>query len=48
MEFFEEPSDSPRLQREGVYASYTYGPKGKRVKIILLDGRYFLSEGTRT
>jgi len=26
--------------RDGVYGVYTFGPPGKRVKIILLDVRY--------
>jgi len=32
--------ESPRRKQAGVFASYTFGPPGKRVKIILLDGRY--------
>jgi len=30
----------------GVYAAYTYGPPGQRVKLILLDGRYFQNHTT--
>lgn len=40
LDFLGEPKDSPRRQQEGVYTSYTYGPWGKQVKIILLDTRY--------
>jgi alkaline phosphatase D len=40
MDFLDEPADSPRRQQAGVYAAYTYGPVGKQVKVILLDGRY--------
>ncbi|BBN19028.1 alkaline phosphatase D [Marchantia polymorpha subsp. ruderalis] len=40
LDFFDEPKDSPRRKQKGVYASYLYGPKGKRVKVILLDTRY--------
>jgi alkaline phosphatase D len=38
--FLDEPADSPRRKQPGVFAAYTFGPPGKRVKIILLDGRY--------
>lgn len=40
LDFLGEPTDSPRRLQEGIYASYTYGPAGKQVKIILLDTRY--------
>jgi alkaline phosphatase D len=40
LDFLDEPQDSPRRKEAGVYAAYTFGPIGKRVKIILLDGRY--------
>lgn len=41
LDFFKEPANSERRKREGIYTSYTYGPKGKRVQIILLDTRWF-------
>ena len=41
LDFFNEPKDSERRKRDGIYTSYTYGPKGKRVQIIVLDTRYF-------
>jgi len=41
LDFMDEPADSPRRQREGVYDAYQFGPVGKRVQIILLDTRYF-------
>ncbi|HJT80465.1 MAG TPA: alkaline phosphatase D family protein [Chthoniobacterales bacterium] len=41
LDFLDEPADSPRRTQAGVYASYVFGPPGKRVKIILLDGRYY-------
>lgn len=41
LDFLGEPADSPRRAREGVYAAYTYGPRGRQVKVILLDTRYF-------
>ncbi len=43
LEFFNEPKDSPRWKREGVYESYLFGPPGKRLQIILLDTRYHRS-----
>lgn len=42
-EFFEEPADSQRRSRGGVYDAHIYGPAGHRVQIILLDLRYFRS-----
>ena len=30
----------PRRNQEGLYTSYTFGPVGKQVKILLLDNRY--------
>lgn len=42
-EFFEEPADSSRRFRGGVYDAHIYGPTGRRVQIILLDLRYFRS-----
>jgi len=43
LDFFREPLESERRERPGVYASYIYGPEGKRTQIILLDTRYFRS-----
>ncbi len=40
LEFWGEPADSPRRARDGVYASYVFGPPGRRVQVILLDLRY--------
>lgn len=40
LDFLDVPRDSPRRARQGVYASYTYGPAGAQVKVILLDTRY--------
>lgn len=41
LDFFEEPADSERRSRPGVYGAWTAGPAGRRVQIILLDTRYF-------
>jgi alkaline phosphatase D len=40
LDFWNEPVDSPRRTRDGVYASYVFGPSGQRVQVILLDLRY--------
>ncbi|MEM1059487.1 MAG: alkaline phosphatase D family protein [Verrucomicrobiota bacterium] len=34
------PEDAPSRDRDGIYASYSFGPPGKRIQIILLDTRY--------
>lgn len=44
LEFFEEPEDSPRWKRPGLYFSKMVGPPGERVQIIVLDTRYFRSD----
>ena len=40
-EFLDVPANSPARQREGGYQSYTYGTRDKKVKVLLLDARYF-------
>jgi alkaline phosphatase D len=46
LEFFEEPLNSPRRFREGVYQSYIYGHGDESLQIILLDLRWFKTEKT--
>ncbi len=41
LDFFEEPSESPRRRRAGIYTAQTFGEPGKRVQVILLDTRTF-------
>lgn len=41
LDFLDEPLDSPRRFQEGVYTSYEFGEGPQKVKIILLDNRYF-------
>ncbi|GAB3914215.1 hypothetical protein GCM10028803_59250 [Larkinella knui] len=41
LDFLDVPASSPLRKQEGAYSSHVYGPKGQRVKVILLDGRYF-------
>jgi alkaline phosphatase D len=41
LDFLGVPPDSPRRTRPGLYGSRTWGPEGRRVKLVLLDSRYF-------
>lgn len=41
LDFFNEPNNSERRKREGVYTSYYYEKNGKKLQIILLDVRTF-------
>lgn len=41
LDFLEEPEDSVRRHREGLYGSFTFGKPGQQVKLIILDTRYF-------
>lgn len=41
LDFLDIPTDSPLRTQEGAYSTHVYGPKGQRVKVILLDARYF-------
>lgn len=41
LDFIGEPLNSPRRIQEGIYTSYTFGKEGQKVKVILLDERYF-------
>jgi alkaline phosphatase D len=43
LDFMDEPTDSPRRKRDGIYDARVFGPAGQRVQIILLDTRYFRS-----
>lgn len=43
LDFFGVPKDSPRRTRKGVYHAQVFGPEGKRVQVIMLDGRYHRS-----
>ena len=40
LDFWNEPDDSPRRSRNGIYASYLFGPEDRRVQIILPDLRF--------
>lgn len=41
LEFLDVPKNAAVRKHEGIYDSYTYGPAGKKVKVILLDTRSF-------
>ena len=41
LNFFEEPANSARRNHEGIYTSYMYETRGKKLQIILLDNRTF-------
>lgn len=43
LDFLNVPKDSPRRTRQGVYHAEVLGPPGRRVQVILLDGRYHRS-----
>ncbi|PJJ48115.1 alkaline phosphatase D family protein [Hymenobacter chitinivorans] len=42
LDFLQEPAGSARRRQPGLYAAYTYRVGSKKVKVILLDNRYFL------
>ena len=44
MNFFDVPDDSDRRNHDGIYTSYIYEGKGRRVQLILLDNRTFRSK----
>jgi alkaline phosphatase D len=41
LDFFDEPADSPRRVRDGIYDARIYGPQGRRVQLVMLDTRWF-------
>jgi alkaline phosphatase D len=41
LDFLEEPLNSQRRMKEGIYTTYSFGEGDQSVKIILLDNRYF-------
>lgn len=43
-DFMDEPSNSPKRARPGIYDARVLGPPGKRLQVILLDTRYFRSD----
>lgn len=43
LEFWDVPADDPRRDRPGIYTAGRFGPRGRRLQIILLDTRRFRS-----
>jgi alkaline phosphatase D len=43
LDFYGVPANDPRRTREGAYHAQVFGPEGKRVQVIILDGRYHRS-----
>lgn len=41
LDFLDVPRDGDVWKHEGGYQSYTFGQDGKKIKLILLDSRYF-------
>ncbi len=41
MDFLDVPSGHPLRKREGAYQSYTFGKAPQRIKVIVMDTRYF-------
>lgn len=48
LKFLDVPQSHPVWKRQGGYQSYTFGSKGKTLKVILLDARYFRDELRRS
>ena len=47
LDFMDVPEEHPGRERAGIYSAHTYGPPGKRVKVILLDTRHDRDPVTR-
>ena len=41
LDFLEVPEDSPRREQDGIYAAHSYVRPGGKVKVLVLDTRYF-------
>lgn len=46
--FLGVPADDPSVSRPGTHRAYLYGPEGRRVKVLLLDTRWFRDPIERT
>lgn len=44
LDFLDEDEESPRRAQEGIFTSYTFGEGDTKVKFILLDTRFHLTE----
>jgi alkaline phosphatase D len=43
LDFWQVPADDERRGREGLYTARSFGPAGRRLQVIVLDGRWFRS-----
>ena len=43
LDFWKVAADDPRFARDGLYHAQLFGPPGRQVQVILLDGRWFRS-----
>ncbi len=43
LDFWGVPADHPRRSHSGIYGAYYFGPRGRRVQVILPDNRTFRS-----
>ncbi|MBK7938364.1 MAG: alkaline phosphatase family protein [Lewinellaceae bacterium] len=41
MDFLDVPNNSPLRKQEGAYQAYTFGKGAQRIKVIVMDTRYF-------
>ena len=48
LQFWKVADSDPRRGRDGLYHAQLFGPPGRRVQVILLDGRWFRSPLTPT
>lgn len=48
LDFLDVPKNASVRNREGVYQSFVFGENGKKIKIILLDTRFFRDSVERT
>ena len=46
LDFLGVDKKDPRREREGVYSAHSYWSKGKEIKVLVLDTRYFRSQLT--
>ena len=46
LDFMKVPQDSPRRERDGVYSSHEYATRYGKVKVLVLDTRFFRSPVT--
>jgi alkaline phosphatase D len=47
MDFLDVPGNHPLRKREGAYQSYTFGKAPQRIKVIVMDTRYFRDSLTK-